>query len=71
LRKFIFACLLLANLNAKSSRTTSEFSGIDEKLSWSIVKLAEGMIFLKRFENQLVLQFECTQKYLKGKDISY
>jgi hypothetical protein len=40
LRKFIFACLLLANLKAKSSRTTSEFSGMDEKLSSSMVKLA-------------------------------
>ena len=28
------------------------------------------MKFLKRFESQLVLQFERTQKYLKGKDIS-
>jgi hypothetical protein len=40
LRKFIFACLLLANLKEKSSRTTSEFSVIDEKLSSPIVKLA-------------------------------
>jgi hypothetical protein len=40
LRKFIFACLLLANLKEKSSRTTTEFSVIDEKLSLSIVKLA-------------------------------
>jgi hypothetical protein len=30
----------LANLKEKSSRTTSEFSVIDEKLSLSIVKLA-------------------------------
>ncbi len=28
------------------------------------------MKFLKHFESQLVLQFERTQKYLKGKDIS-
>ncbi len=27
------------------------------------------MKFLKRFQSQLVLQFERTQKYLKGKDI--
>jgi aspartate carbamoyltransferase catalytic subunit len=30
----------LANLKEKSSRTTSEFSVIDKKLSSSIVKLA-------------------------------
>ena len=40
MRKFIFACLLSANLKEKSSKTTSEFSVIDEKLSSSIVKLA-------------------------------
>ena len=40
LSKFISACLLLANLKEKSSRTTSEFSVIDQKLSSSIVKLA-------------------------------
>jgi len=61
----------LANLKEKSSSTTSEFSGIDEKFSSSILKLAEGMKFLKRFQSQLVLQFERTQKYLKGKGISY
>ena len=38
--KFKWIPSILGNLKEKSSRTTSEFSVIDEKLSSSIVKLA-------------------------------
>jgi hypothetical protein len=39
----------LANLKAKSSRTTTEFSGIDEKLSSSTVKSAGRNVISERF----------------------
>ncbi|MEI7486894.1 MAG: hypothetical protein WCJ72_05705 [Chryseobacterium sp.] len=49
MRKLTFSCLLFANLKAKSSRTTSEFSGMDEKLCSSTVKLAGRNDVLEMF----------------------
>jgi hypothetical protein len=43
----------LANLKAKSSRTTSEFSGIVEKLSSSTVKLSGRNEILEMFSKSV------------------
>ncbi len=71
MRKFIFACLLLANLKEKSSKTTSEFSVIDEKLSLSIVKLAGRNENPETFWKSVGPAVWTYTEILKGKDISY
>jgi hypothetical protein len=43
----------LANLKEKSSSTTSEFSGIDEKFSSSILKLAGRNEILETFSKSV------------------